>query len=171
MPIVAHGRKSRGRVTPRRRPARLGVALVVGLGILPGCGGSDATLLGSYLSEIEFDAPLESAVSLSLGEFDIPTPAVTKVDGHARTVWVRISFELVAEALPEHEAAVARHLAERRGAIHDAVLSIVRTSSTDELTDPRSSALRMRITEAVRPLLGGDKVRQFILFNHNAEKM
>ena len=47
------------------------------------------------------DAPLESAVTLPLGTFDIPTPAVTKVDGHSRTIWVRISFELVAEAAPD----------------------------------------------------------------------
>jgi hypothetical protein len=171
MPIVANTRDSHGRVAPWRRRGSYGLALVLGLSMLPGCGGSDATLLGSYLSEVEFDAPLESAVTVSLGNFNIPTPAVTKVDGHARTVWVHISFELVAEALPEHEAAVARALGEQRGAIHDAVLSIVRTSSADELADPRSSALRMRVTEAVRPLLGGDKVRQFILFKYNAEKM
>jgi hypothetical protein len=139
--------------------------------LLAGCGGSDATLLGSYLSELEFDAPLESAVTVPLGTFDIPTPAVTKVDGRSRTIWIRISFELVAEAAPENESAVARALDEQRGAIHDAVLTIVRTSSTDELTDPRSTALRMRITEVVRPMLGGDKVRQFILYKHNAEKI
>jgi hypothetical protein len=171
MPIDSSQRDSRRQVSPVRRREWFEIALALGLGLLPGCGGSDATLLGSYLSELEFDAPLESAVTMPLGTFDIPTPAVTKVAGLSRTMWVRISFELVAEVLPENEAAVAHELAERRGALHDAVLTIVRTSSTDELTDPRSSALRMRITEVVRPMLGGDKVRQFILYKHNAEKM
>jgi hypothetical protein len=171
MPIVAKQRDQRSCAALRRRGGRFPLALLLGLTIFPGCGGDDATLLGSYLSELEFGAPLESSITLPLGAFDIPTPAVTKVAGATRTVWVRISFELVAEILPENEAAVTSSLAERRGAIHDAVLTIVRTSSTDELTDPRSSALRMRITEAVRPLLGDDKVRQFILYNHNAEKI
>jgi hypothetical protein len=138
--------------------------------LLPGCGGDDAALLGSYL-ELEFDAPLESAASVSLGTFNIPAPTVVKVAGKSRTIWVRIKFELIAETLPSHESSVASALEERRGALNDAVLTIVRTSSTDELTDPRASALRMRIAEAVRPMLGGEKVRQLVLYKYNAEKM
>jgi hypothetical protein len=146
-------------------------AVLAAAGLAAGCGGDDAAVLGTYLSKLEFDAPLDAAASVSLGVFDIPAPATFKVDGATRTVWMRIRFELIAETLPAYEAAVSQALAAHRGALDDAVLTIVRTSSTDELTDPRSTALRMRIAEALRPLLGGDKVRQLVLYNHTTDKL
>ena len=40
---------------------------------------------------------------------------------------------------------------------------------TDELTDPRLSALKLRMTEAARPLLGDQKMRQLVLDNIDAD--
>ncbi len=150
------------------------VALLLALGTSVGCGGDDAALLGSYLDELEFNAPLESAVSISLGEFNVPAPTNIKHtgrDGVEHPVWMRIHFELFAETLPQHESAVLESLERHRGALNDAVLTIVRSSSTDELTDPRSTALRMRLSEAARPLLGEEEVRQLVLFDHTTEQM
>jgi flagellar basal body-associated protein FliL len=141
--------------------------------LLTGCGGGDdPTLLGSFLNELEFDEPLESATTIELGKFDVPVATVVKTAGEAsRTVWVRIKFELYAETRPADESELTQALEHHRGALNDAVLTIVRTSSVDELTDPRASALRMRITEAVRPLLGDAEVRQFVLDPYNAYRI
>lgn len=141
---------------------------------LTGCGGDDATLLGSYLDEIELNAPSESAAAIALGDFDIPSPTNVKrkgTDGIEHTVWMRTKFSLFAETLPKNEADVQAEADVHRGAINDAVLSIVRSASTDELTDPRLTALRMRLTEMTRPLLGGDKLRQLVLYNHTTEPL
>jgi hypothetical protein len=156
------------------RAALAGFAMLLALAPTLGCGGDDAALLGSYLDELEFNAPLESAVSISLGEFDVPAPTNIKrigSDGVEHLVWMRIHFELFAETLPQHESAVLAELERHRGALNDAVLSIVRSASTDELTDPRSTALRMKLSEATRPLLGEDEVRQLVLFDHTTEQM
>ena len=161
---------------PRKPYAPLLAVAATSIALLTaiGCGGDDAALLGSYLDELEFNAPLESAASISLGEFDIPAPTNIKrmgADGVEHLVWMRIHFELFAETLPQYESAVQAALERHRGALNDAVLTIVRSSSTDELTDPRSTALRMRLTEAARPLLGEDQVRQLVLYAHMTEQM
>jgi hypothetical protein len=151
----------------------LATIALVGLALLPGCGGGDdPTLLGSYLNELEFDEPLESATTIELGKFDVPVAAVIKIAGESsRTVWIRIKFELYAETLPADESELTQALEHHRGALNDAVLSIIRTSSVDELTDPRASAVRMRITEAVRPLLGDAEVQQLVLDQYNADRI
>ncbi len=80
-------------------------------------------------------------------------------------MWIRLSFELFAEAAPENEPVVLAAAERHRGALNDALLTILRTSSPDELTDPRLSALKLRMTEAARPLLGERQVRQLVLNN------
>jgi hypothetical protein len=163
------------RAGPRRRldaPARVIVAVL--LAALSGCGGDDAALLGSYLDEIELNAPSESAASIPLGDFDIPSPTNVNrkgTDGVEHVVWMRTKFSLFAEALPKNESDVQAEVELHRGAINDAVLSIIRSASTDELTDPRLTALRMRLTEAGRPLLGDDKLRQLVIYNHTTEPL
>ena len=150
------------------------VAAAILAATLPGCGGDDAALLGSYLDEIELNAPSESTASIPLGEFNIPSPTNVKrkgTDGVDHTVWMRTKFSLFAETLPKNESEVLAEAELHRGAINDAVLSIVRSASTDELTDPRLSALRMRLTETTRPLLGDDKLRQLVLYNHTTEPL
>ncbi|HYO24221.1 MAG TPA: hypothetical protein VEQ85_04665 [Lacipirellulaceae bacterium] len=144
------------------------------LALAGGCGGDDAALLGAYLGEVEFDAPLEAAASIPLGSFDIPasTPFRRKgADGSERNVWMRIKFDLFVETPPKSAAAVEEAFTEHRGAFNDAVLTIVRSSSTDELTDPRCSALRMRIAEAARPLLGENRVRQVVVYPYTLEEL
>ncbi len=155
--------------TPNRRralAAKVLIVLVFGAS-LAGCGGSEALLLGSYLEELELDAPLEAAAYVSLGQFDVPAAVTIRASGEspARTIWVGVSFELLAEAAPKHEAAVLAAAQRRRGALNDALITIIRTSSTDELTDPRLSAVKLRMTEAVRPMLGDGLLRQLVLDN------
>jgi hypothetical protein len=157
----------------RGAPLRAGFALLaIAAALASGCGGGgDARRLGEYLDELEFDEPLEAAAYVTLGKFDVPAPTRVKRDGVSRTMWVRLSFELFAEAAPHDESAVAAAADERHGALNDALLTIIRTSSTDELTDPRLSALKLRMTEAARPLLGDHAVRQLVLYNIRTEVM
>lgn len=142
------------------------VALAVGASLV-GCGGGEELLLGSYLEELELNASLEVAAYVPLGEFDVPAAVTIKASGESppRTIWVGVSFELIAETAPEDEAAVLAAAERRRGALNDALINIIRTSSTDELTDPRLSAVKVRMTEAARPMLGEDKLRQLVFYD------
>jgi hypothetical protein len=153
------------------RPAkRVALALLlVSAALTTGCGGDDRARLGDYLDDLEFNAPLEATANVSLGTFDVPAATQVKSGRATRTIWIRLSFELFAETAPEDESAVAEAAERRRGALNDAFLTIIRTSSTDELTDPRLSALKLRMTEAARPLLGDRKVRQLVLDNIDAD--
>lgn len=156
----------------RGAPLRAGVALlaIAATALATGCGGgSDAKRLREYLEEIEFDEPHEAAAYVSLGTFDVPAPARVTREGANRTMWVRLSFELFAESAPHDESTVAAAAEQRHGALNDALLTIIRTSSMDELTDPRLSALKLRMTEAAKPLLGEHAVRQLVLDNIRTE--
>lgn len=151
---------------------RAAVAAALCLGAA-GCASEEANTLGAYLDKLEFDAPLASVAYVSLGKFDVPVPTQTKGGGKSkpRSIWVRLTFELFAEASPEHESALKTAVKTNRGALNDALLTVVRTSSAEELTDPRLSALKMRMTEASRPLLGERTVRQLVLDDLNTHVM
>jgi hypothetical protein len=161
----------RGRA-PSGKAAVLAAAAAVLLVAAPGCGGHDEPRLGDYLQELEFDAPLDSACSVALGAFDVPVPVRLKgADKSARRIWIRLSFDLFAETTPDHEKAVVAAAEHHRGALNDALLTIIRTSTAEELTDPRLAALKLRMTEAARPLLGERQTRQLLLVNLMAEQM
>lgn len=138
------------------------LAVVATVGLTTGCGGSDGPRLGDSLQEIEFNEPLDAAKYVPLGKFDVPAATRIKREGATRTLWLRLHFELLAETSPKNEAAVTAAAEQHRGALNDALLTIIRTSSTDELTDPRLSALKLRMTEAARPMLGAGQVRQLV---------
>jgi hypothetical protein len=136
-----------------------------------GCNGAQSARLVDYLDELEFDVPLETAAYVSLGRFDIPITASHKPAtgskfvqeiGDQGPVWMRLQFELTAETSPQHEIAVAAAVERHRGVLNDAVLTIVRSSTVDELADPRLAAVNARISEVARPILGEGRVRQLV---------
>ena len=152
-----------------RRPTAIAAACA--LALAAGCDGGKSGRLIDYLDELEFDVPLETAAYVTLGRFDIPIAAshdaaplskfMQQIDERG-TVWMRLQFELTAETTPQHEKAVAKAAEEHQGALNDAVLTIVRTSTVEELADPRLTAVHARISEAVQPLLGEGRVRQLV---------
>jgi hypothetical protein len=164
--------KVMGRQNGIARLRRLSVAAALLLAAT-GCGGSDQARLGDYLDELAFDAPLDSACSVALGKFDVPVPFQLKSEGASanHSIWLRLSFDLFAETSPEHEPALVAAAQRHRGALNDALLTIIRTSSADELTDPRVAALKLRMTEAARPLLGERHMRQLVLLNLSTEQL
>jgi hypothetical protein len=149
--------------TRRSGPLRAVCFAAATAALATGCGGSDVPRLGDSLQEIEFNEPLDSAAYVPLGKFDVPAATRIKREGATRTLWLRLNFELLAETSPRNESAVTAAAERHRGALNDAVLTIIRTSSTDELTDPRLSALKLRMTEAARPMLGEGQMRQLVL--------
>ena len=76
---------------------------------------------------------------------------------------MRLQFKLMAETAPPYEKAVLEASKRHRGAMNDAVLTVVRTSTVEELADPRLAAVRARLGEITRPMLGEDRVRQLML--------
>jgi len=142
-----------------------------------GCSKSEGPKLVDFLEEIEFDVPLETASYVSLGKFDIPIAATQQPTDAApdsapdEAFWMRLQFELTAETDPDNEAAVAAEAEAHRGAMSDAVISIVRTSSVDELADPRLSAVKARLTDVARPMLGEERVRQLVFNEFDADAL
>jgi hypothetical protein len=142
-----------------------------------GCSKSEGPKLVDYLEEIEFDVPLEKVAYVSLGKFDIPIAATQKPTDASPEIapdeafWMRLQFELQAETDPDNEAAVAAEAEAHRGAMSDAVISIVRTSSVDELADPRLSAVKARLSDVARPMLGEERVRQLVLNEFDADAL
>jgi len=154
--------------------------LALGWLTLPGCRVVDRSpRLADYLDELEFDVPLESASYVSLGKYDIPIAATRRSEAEAArageppgdAVLMRLQFELTAETAPPYEKKVADAAERHRGALNDAVLTTVRTSTVEELSDSRLAAVKARLSEITRPMLGEDMVRQLVLNRIDAEQM
>jgi hypothetical protein len=148
---------------------RRGLAPCVGAGLalllLTGCGEEQQLTLAKYLEELEFDAPLEEVRFVELGEYHIPI-AVTGSTGKRQVntpAWMQLQFRLSAETAPEHESAVQKAVDRQQGAFHDAVLTICRTTSIDELGDPRLAAVRSRLSDVAKSLFGEDRIRALVL--------
>ncbi|WP_428307121.1 hypothetical protein [Lacipirellula sp.] len=142
-----------------------------------GCSKPEGPKLVDYLEEIEFDVPLETASYVSLGKYDIPIAATQDPTDASPEIapdeafWIRLQFELAAETSPENQPAVAAAVEAHRGVLSDAVISIVRTSSVDELADPKLSAVKARMADVARPLIGPQLVRQFVLNEFDADAL
>jgi hypothetical protein len=154
--------------------------LTLGLLALPGCRVVDRSpRLADYLDELEFDVPLESASYVSLGKYDIPIAATRRSEAEqsklgeppGEAVMMRLQFELTAETAPPYEEKVEEAAERHRGSLNDAVLTTVRTSTVEELSDPRLAAVKARLSEITRPMLGEDVVRQLVLNRIDAEPM
>lgn len=142
----------------------VGVLLAGALATAPGCADKEHPRLAEFLGGLELDVPLESKVCVDMGEFDVPLTLKSAVSKQTKKpVRMRLRFSLTAEAAPKSEAAVLGAYDRSRGAVNDAILTIIRNSSADDLADPRLAAIKARMVESVRPLLGSDGVRQLVL--------
>ncbi|MCA9235397.1 MAG: hypothetical protein KDA44_07985 [Planctomycetales bacterium] len=136
-----------------------------------GCHSSDEEKLSSYLEELEFEAPLESATCIPVGEFRVPLAIRLSDDPREPPTWMRISFLLFAEVNPKDRSAVEDALQRYNGPLRDAVLRVCRRTGPDELSDPRLSAMKARLADAAKPLLGEHRVRQFIIDKYVSESL
>lgn len=156
---------------PKMKTWRRTIALAAAATLATGCAKQEHPRLAEYLGGLELDVPLESKAYVELGEFDVPLTIKTAAKRHKKPVRMRVSFTLSAEAEPKNEDAVRIAYERRRGAMNDAILSIIRNSSADDLADPRLAAIKARMVETVRPMLGAEGVRQLVLNDIDTESM
>lgn len=133
--------------------------------LLSGCGGETVARLDDYLEELEFDRPLESVREIKVNTYRIPC-AASHHDAAGREVppmWVQMKFELYVIAAEEDEKAVLAGIERHRGMLDDTIIAICRQSTMDQLQDNRWSAIKSRLLDGIRPLLGEERVRQITL--------
>lgn len=137
-------------------------ACLVAAALLPGCSSPAEAKLGEYLEELELNTPLESVKEIEIGSYRFASAARYQDPSgrEAEPMWVRIKFKLYAIAAPEDESAILGACGQHRGMLDDAILTICRNASIDELNDNRWATLKSRLIDTVRPLLGKDRVRQ-----------
>lgn len=167
---------------PQGTAARVAVIGLLWIAVAGGCTSEEKPKIADYLDELEFSAPTESIAYVSLGRFSVPIPErpaqkqkrsvgiFAELDGNdSEESWVapayrlHIRFELVAETSPESESDLLEAIERRRGLIDDTVLTTCRSISPDDLADPRFAALKSRLTDDLRPLLGQNRVRQLVI--------
>lgn len=136
--------------------------------LLLGCGESEKAPFEVYLEELDAEASLEAADELLLGKYDIasalPLPesvlAEYDEDEEAEPLWVQIRFRLYAIVPPEEKKAVVAACERHRGMLDDAVVTICREASKEELDDSRWATLKSRLLDQIRPILGDERIRQ-----------
>lgn len=134
---------------------------------MAGCHAKEDVKLEDYLEEIEFVAPLNSTVEVPLGEYSIPIAAQSNDADNNQTqiIWIRMKFHLYAVVANESESTVNAKLQHAQGLFHDGVLKICRSATLDEVTDRRLTAIKLRLTDLSRSLLGGKRIRQLLCTN------
>ncbi|MDZ4657848.1 MAG: hypothetical protein SH868_09765 [Bythopirellula sp.] len=142
--------------------------LALAILLLVGCGKAEVNEFDSYLDQLDVDASLDSAEEIVLGTYNIasalPKPespaSDEEEDEENEPLWVQVRFELYAIVAPEDKKAVAAACERHRGMLDDTVVTICREASKDELDDSRWATLKSRLIDAIRPILGDDRVRQ-----------
>jgi hypothetical protein len=135
--------------------------------LLLGCGEVAKAPFEAYLAELDAEASLESADELLLGTYDIasalPLPehvlAKYDEDDEIEPLWVQIKFQLYAIVSPKEKKAVAAACERHRGMLDDAVVTICREASKEDLDDSRWATLKSRLLDQIRPILGDERIR------------
>lgn len=143
------------------------IVMAFALVLLLGCGEAKLAPFEVYLHELDSDASLVAANELLLGKYDIasalPMPEHVVADygdEQNEPLWVRIKFELYAIVPPGETNAVLAACERHRGMVDDAVLTICREASKEELDDSRWATLKSRLLDQIRPILGEERIRQ-----------
>jgi len=142
----------------------VGLTALACLGI-GGCQSEETETLDAYIEELEFGTSLEVVDEVELGTYRV-AGAVTAEEGisrDSRPAWVHMRFKLFAIVEPQHESAVRAECQRHRGLIDDAVITVCRETSIEELVDSRWATLKSRMVDAIRPILGEEKVKQVAL--------
>ncbi|MEM8946784.1 MAG: hypothetical protein AAGD11_16540 [Planctomycetota bacterium] len=143
-------------------PRAIGLIALTNLLALSGCGSSDVARLEDYLEELEFDRPLESVKEIKVNSYRVPCAARRQdaAGGDVEPLWVQMKFDLYVIAEEKDEKSVLAGIERHRGMLDDTVHTVCRQSSIDHLLDARWSAIETRLLDAIRPLLGEQRVRQ-----------
>jgi hypothetical protein len=133
--------------------------------VLAGCGGVEKATLNDYLDNLEFNTQMESLKEVPLGSYKVSAATRTQeaAKRDSQRTWVQITCKLYVIVAPEDESSIAAAYEQHRGIFDDTVVQIFRNSTIDELSDPRWTTIKSRISDFARPILGGERVRQIVL--------
>lgn len=132
------------------------------LALLAGCAGEEQPTLDSYLDELEFQSSIDSTREIELGNYGIASALQIgdQDQKNPQTEWVHVRFRLVAIVSPQDERAIEKTLARHRGLLDDTVISVCRKITKGELADSRWGTFKSRLIDALRPILGEQRLRQ-----------
>jgi len=138
---------------------------VVALSMLPGCGGVEEVVLADYLEVLDFNKPLESLAEVQLGDYRVSSATRTQEEAQKRApkTWVQISCKLYVIVAPEDAAKVSSLYERHKGMFDDKVVQIFRSATIDELSDPRWSIIKSRLSDFARPILGEERIHQVVI--------
>jgi hypothetical protein len=138
------------------------LAMLVAVAMLSGCSGQPEVKLDDYLDELEFNTPLESVQEVEIGYYRISCAARHQDRSGRETlpVWVQVKFTLFAETSDRDENSILAACERHRGMLDDAIITVIRKASIDEFSDNRWAAIKSKLIDTIRPLLGGYRVRQ-----------
>ncbi len=149
---------------------RLAVVAAV-LIVLPGSGGVEDAKLDDYLEVLEFNTPLESLKEVQLGDYSVSSATRTQEASQTDTqrIWVQITCKLYVIVAPEDEPTVVEAYKRHRGVFDDTIVQIFRSATIDELSDPRWSTIKSRLSDFARPVLGGERIHQIVINDYGWE--
>jgi hypothetical protein len=133
--------------------------------MLPGCGGVEEAKLADYLEVLDFNKPLESLAEVQLGEYRVSSATGKQEDlqRNAQRTWVQISCKLYVVVTPENTSIVTKSYERHRGMFDDNIVQIFRSATVDELSDPRWSVIKSRLSDFARPILGEERIHQIVI--------
>jgi hypothetical protein len=141
------------------------IIAMLALMMLNGCGKAKEEKFDIFLDELDVDASLDSAEEIVLGTYYVASalpgpPRPAKDDDEGEPLWVQVHFELYAIVAPADKKAVIAACERHRGMLDDTVVTICREASKEELDDSRWATFKSRLIDAIRPILGDDRIRQ-----------
>lgn len=151
----------------RRAQEAVSTIIVAAFIALVGCSKPQVEPFDAFLDELDVEASLDSAEEILLGTYDIasalPAPQHSlknKDDDDDEPLWVQVKFELYAIVAPKDKKAVVAACERHRGMLDDTIVTICREASKADLDDSRWATLKSRLIDAIRPILGDDRIRQ-----------
>lgn len=139
--------------------------------LLIGCGGEEKSQLDVYLDELEVERTLEQVREVPVGTYGIASALPLKGNSReeANTLWVHLRFQLVAIVDPADAKTVSAAAERHRGMLDDTIITVCRKATREELEDSRWATLKSRMIDAVRPILGDERVRQLTFVDFSWE--
>jgi hypothetical protein len=143
---------------------RLAVLAVVVM-IFPGCGGVEEAKLADYLEVLDYNKPLESLTEVQLGDYRVSSATGKQEDlqRNLERTWVKISCKLYVIVSPGNASRVTKAYQRHQGVFDDQIVQIFRSATIDELSDPRWSVIKSRLSDFARPILGEERIHQVVV--------
>ena len=143
---------------------RLAVLAVV-MTTLPGCGGVEEAKLADYLEVLDFNKPLESLTEVRLGDYRVSsaTGKQESLQRNKQRTWVQITCKLYVIVSPRNASRVTKAYQRHQGIFDDNIVQIFRSATIEELSDPRWSVIKSRLSDFARPVLGEERVHHVVV--------